>query len=37
MSIEIPVMMRLRMGKLCGAARVFKGNSQTTALPVDKI
>jgi hypothetical protein len=35
--IEIPPMMRLRMGKFCGAANVFKGNSETTAPPVDKI
>ena len=34
--IEIPLMMRLRMGKFCGAANVFKGNSETTAPPVDK-
>jgi hypothetical protein len=28
---EIPLMMRLRMGKFCGAAKVFMGNSEINA------
>src|SRR5208337_3289173 len=28
---EIPLMMRLRMGKFCGAAKVPRGNSEMTA------
>ena len=31
--IEMPLMMRLRMGKFCGAAKVFMGNSEIRAPP----
>ncbi len=35
--IEMPLMMRLRMGKFCGAAKVFMGNSEISAPPGARI
>src|SRR5262249_6042499 len=32
-----PLMMRLRIGKFCGAAKLLRGNSLTSAPPEDKI